>query len=265
MTTRIAIYGAAGRMGQALIRAALERRDCAVTAALVRPDSEWAGEALSKLFGKDAPDLEFTAALDPDAKAEVLVDFTGPAAFSGALALAVERRMALVTGTTGLSEAQTDALGQAAATIPVLWAANFSLGIALLRRLAAAAAAALDEDFDIEIIEAHHRYKQDAPSGTALALGRAVADARRRALEDVARYTRHGNVGPRASGEIGFSVIRAADLVGEHTVLFAAPGERIELTHRAGSRLVFANGALRTALWLAHQEPGFYDIADVLG
>jgi 4-hydroxy-tetrahydrodipicolinate reductase len=169
-----------------------------------------------------------------------------------------------VTGTTGLSDAQQAALAQAAATIPVLWAANFSLGVALLRKLAAQAAATLGEEFDVEIVEAHHRHKQDAPSGTALALGRTIADARRRSLGDVARYARHGLVGPRTPGEIGFAVVRAADIVGEHTVLFAAPGERLELTHRAGSRDVFALGALRAALWLAGRPAGAYDIADVL-
>ena len=264
MTTTIGIHGAAGRMGRAIIRAALTRNDCAIGAALVRPGSPRAGDQLAKQFGDGAPDLEFAAALDPDANLDVLIDFSCCDAFDAALALALERRVAFVTGTTGLSPAQTIALKDAGAKIPVLWAANFSLGVALLRRLAAAAAAALDESFDCEIVEAHHRNKQDAPSGTALVLGRAVADARRRSLEDVARYTRQGQTGARATGEIGFAVIRAADIVGEHTVIFAAPGERIELTHRASSREVFAHGAVRSAIWLARQEPGFYDIADVV-
>jgi 4-hydroxy-tetrahydrodipicolinate reductase len=265
MTTKIGIHGAAGRMGRAIIGAALERDDCAIGAALVRPGSAREGEQLARQFGEHAPDLEYAAALDPDAKLDVMIDFSCCAAFDAALALALDRRVALVTGTTGLTPAQSIALKDAGGRIPVLWAANFSLGVALLRRLAATAAAALGEEFDVEIVEAHHRNKQDAPSGTALVLGRAVADARRRSLEDVARYARHGQTGARASGEIGFAVIRAADIVGEHTVLFAAPGERIELTHRASSRDVFAHGAVRAAIWLAKQEPGVYDIADVLG
>lgn len=262
---RIALHGAGGRMGRAVLRAALKDRACEVCAALVRSDSELAGEPLSRVFGRDAPDLEFTAALDPDANPDVIVDFTGPRAFDDALAMARGRSLPLVSGTTGLSDDQRLTLADAARYIPLIWSANFSLGVALLRKLTSMSATVLPIEFDAEIVETHHRFKQDAPSGTALALGRAIADARRMRLEDVARYTRHGQVGTRATGEIGFSSLRAADIVGEHTVLFAAPGERIELTHRAGSRAVFAHGALRAAAWLARQRPGSYDLADVLG
>ncbi len=262
---RIALHGAGGRMGRAVLRAALKDPACEVCAALVRSDSELAGEPLAKLFGRDAPDLEFSAALDPDAQPDVFVDFTGPRAFDDALAMARGRGLPLVSGTTGISGDQRLAIDDAARVIPVLWSANFSLGVALLRKLTAMAATVLPAEFDVEIVETHHRFKQDAPSGTALALGRAVADARRVRLEDVARYSRHGQVGTRKAGEIGFSAVRAADIVGEHTVMFAAPGERIELTHRAGSRAVFAHGALRAAAWLARQRAGNYDLADVLG
>lgn len=262
--TRIAIYGATGHMGQALVRAALKSNDVQIVAALVRADSDLVGDAMSDMFGHQAPDVAFSAALDPYANTQVLVDFTGARAFDSALALATSRQLPFLSGTTGLSDAQHEQLRQAAASIPVLWSANFSMGVALLKRLTALAAAALGPEFDAEILEIHHRFKQDAPSGTALALGRAIAEARGHRFEDRARYTREGQVGQRGKGEIGFAVQRAADVVGEHSVLFAAPGERIELVHRAGSRAVFATGALRAAKWLAAKPPGRYDVVDVL-
>jgi 4-hydroxy-tetrahydrodipicolinate reductase len=262
--TRIVVFGGAGRMGRALLRAAIEHDAAAVAAVLTRPDSPLLGEPLSVQFGAAAPDLAFGAALDPDCGAQVLIDFTGPRAFDTALALAREHRLALVSGTTGLSDEQRARLDDAARVIAVLWAANFSLGVALLQRLVATAAAALPPAFDIEIVEAHHRHKQDAPSGTALALGRAAAKARGQIFDDVAVLARQGQVGPRRVGEIGFSVLRGGDIVGEHTVSFIAAGERLELTHRAGSRAVFALGALHAARWIAGKPPGRYEIADVL-
>lgn len=251
-------------MGQAVLRAALHRRDCQVVAALVRAQSGLSGEVPNKDIGPGASALTYSAALDPDVGADALIDFTGVHGFDAALALARERGMAFVSGSTGLSGEQMRALEHAGAHIPVLWAANFSLGVALLRRLATQAAAALDESFDVEIVETHHRNKVDAPSGTALALGRAIAEARERSFDEIARYSRAGQTGPRPVGEIGFAVLRAADVVGEHTVVFAAPGERIELSHRAGSREIFAVGAVRVASWLAGRAPGVYDITDAL-
>lgn len=262
--TRIAIYGATGHMGQALVRAALKAADLQIVAALVRVDSDLNGDPLADVFGHAAPDLAFSAALDPYADAQVLIDFTGARAFDSALALALSHKLAFLSGTTGLAEAQQEQLRQASASIPILWSANFSVGVALLKRLTALAAAALGPTFDAEILEIHHRFKQDAPSGTAIALGRAIAEARGHRFEERARYSREGQVGQRGAGEIGFAVQRAADVVGEHSVLFAAPGERIELVHRAGSRSVFATGALRAAKWLAGKPPGRYDVVDVL-
>jgi len=262
---RLVVHGAAGRMGQSVLRAAMDREDCEVCAALAPSHSTLIGEPLAQVYGKGAPDIEFTAQLDPDLLPDALIDFTGARAFDTALALAVGRRIPFVSGTTGLSDDQRLALADAGRSIPVLWAANFSLGVALLRRMTALAATVLPAEFDAEIIEAHHKFKQDSPSGTALALGRAIAQARRVDFDAVARYGRAGVTAQRRDGEIGFSVVRAADIVGEHTVLFAAPGERIELTHRAGSRAVFAHGAVRAAIWLARQRPGTYDITDVLG
>jgi 4-hydroxy-tetrahydrodipicolinate reductase len=264
-SVRLAVHGASGRMGIEVLRAARTRSDCSVVAALVRAASGWVGEPLSLALGPDMLDLDFIAALDPDTAVDAIIDFSTPDALATPLAMALERRIPLVCGTTGLSAAQVDELKDAAGRIPILWSANFSLGVALLKRMAAMAAAQLGPDFDAEILEVHHRYKKDAPSGTALALGRAIADARRQAFEDVARYTREGVGEPRGRNEIGFAVMRAADVVGEHTVMFASEGERLELTHRANSRSIFACGAVRSAVWLARQPAGWYDITDVLG
>jgi 4-hydroxy-tetrahydrodipicolinate reductase len=262
----LVVHGAAGRMGQAVIRAALQAQSqCEIVAALVHPECEHLGNQLSSLFGPRAPEIEFAAALDPDASPAVMIDFTGAAGFESGLALARERGIAYLSGSTGISERGMRAARQASERIPVLWASNFSLGVALLRRLAASAAAALDTNWDAEIIEAHHEHKLDAPSGTALALGKAVAEARGMSFDAIARYARHGHTGARQRGEIGFAVIRAADVIGEHTVMFATAGERIELTHRATSRENFARGAVRSALWLSCRRPGWYDIADVIG
>lgn len=261
---RLAIHGASGRMGIEVLRAVRARSDCVVVAALVRAASNWVGESVALAFGPGAPDIDFVSSLDPDTEVDAIIDFSTPDALATPLSIALERRIAFVSGTTGLSTAQSDALKDAAARIPLLWSANFSLGIALLKRMAALAAQQLGPEFEAEILEVHHRQKKDAPSGTALALGRAIADARREAFEDVARYTREGVAEPRRRGDIGFAVMRAADVVGEHTVMFASEGERLELTHRANSRSIFASGAVRSAVWLARQHVGWYDISDVL-
>lgn len=252
-------------MGIEVLRAARVRNDCTVTAALVRAVSGSVGESLAVALGPGAPDLDFISALDPDTPVDAFIDFSSPDALATPLSMALERRAAFVCGTTGLSTEQMNLLKDAATRIPVLWSANFSLGIALLKRMAAMAALQLGPEFEAEILEVHHRHKKDAPSGTALALGRAIADARREAFEDVARYTHLGMMEPRRRGDIGFAVLRAADVVGEHTVMFASEGERLELTHRANSRSIFASGAVRSAVWLARQSPAWYDITDVLG
>jgi 4-hydroxy-tetrahydrodipicolinate reductase len=262
--TRLVVYGAPGHMGQALLRAALEDPRVEVAAAVVRTDSVLVGEPLAASHGRVAPNLDYAASLDPDADADVLVDFTGPRAFDAALALAVARGLPFVSGTTGLSDTQFAALQHASTLIPVMWSANFSLGVALLKRLTRLAAETLGVAFDAEVVETHHKHKQDAPSGTALSLGWAIAEARGQTFSEVAQFSRVGQVGVRKDGEIGFSVVRAADIVGEHTVIFAAPGERVEITHRAGSRAVFAHGALRAAAWLVGKPPGRYELADVI-
>ncbi len=261
---RIAIYGASGRMGTALLEAAVGFRGVRVESALVRAQSACVDEVVPGHDGAGQDDLTFQSALDPDLAVDVLIDFSAGEAFDNALAIAVEHRIAFVSGTTGLEPAQQLDLKNAALRIPVLWSANFSLGVALLKRLAAEAAAALGPEFEVEIIEAHHARKEDAPSGTALALGRAIAEARGLDLDQVARRARDGIVGARDPDEIGFSTIRGGDIVGEHTVMFIAVGERIELTHRAATRDLFARGALRAAQWIKGRSAGLYSVEDVI-
>lgn len=262
--TRIAVLGAAGRMGRATLEAIAARDDCLLAAALVRPRAD-AALALDAAAGVFAPPAALRERLDEGEAVDVLVDFSGPGGFDRALSECIARGIPLVSGSTGLDPAQQAAARAAAGRIAVLCAANFSLGAALLRRIAATAASALGPAFEAEIIETHHRAKVDAPSGTALTLGRAVAQARGQDFDAVARYARHGASGPRTPAEIGFAVVRAADVVGEHTVLFAADGERLELTHRATDRAIFARGAVAAACWISRRQPGWYDIIDVLG
>ena len=260
----VVVHGSAGRMGQAVARCILESTTARLTCALVRPGSGLADEPLDRVFGTlPRRDVSFSASLDPDVECDVLVDFSGTVAFDGALALAVERRVAFVSGTTGLRADQFAALEQAARVIPVLWAANFSLGIAMLLRCARRVAAALP-DWDCDIVEMHHARKQDAPSGTALTLGQAIAQARNVPFEDAAVFARQGQLGPRKAGEIGIAALRGGDVVGEHTVVFATEGERLELTHRAGSRDSFARGALAAAVWISGRAPGLYAFDAVL-
>jgi len=262
-TIHLAVHGAAGRMGQAILRAAASEPRLRVSSALVRAGSPLVGRSLREVVGAHAPDLEFESTLDPDTPVDVLVDFSGAHAFDAALALATQHRAAFVSGTTGISTTQRKALERSARTIPVLWASNFSLGVALLLRLARHAAEALPE-WDCEVIEMHHRHKVDAPSGTALSIGEAVADGRGLALAECATHGRSGR-GERIAGEIGFHALRGGDVVGEHTVMFAGMGERIEITHRASDRAVFARGAVTAARWLARRPPGAYPIDRILG
>lgn len=264
METRIAVLGAAGRMGRATIAALAGQPGCRLVAAIVRrvDEKRFALDAAAGVFG---PNGGLVAEQLPDGvEADVLIEFSGATGFDAALHTCLERGIGLVSGSTGLSAAQLAAARAATARIPVLWSSNFSLGVALLRRLVATAAATLGSEFEAEIIEVHHRDKVDAPSGTALSLGREVARARGQDFDAVARYARQGSAGPRPPGEIGFAVVRAADVVGEHTVLFAAAGERLELTHRATDRDLFARGAVRAARWLAGRPAGWYELADLL-
>lgn len=252
---RIAVFGARGRMGQALLDAASERIDLEVVAALVRADSSPADAGLRST---GFPSLATT--LSPDANAQVLVDFSGAAGFDSAMELALRHKLALVSGSTGLSEQQSASLQAASERVPVLWAANFSLGVAVLAHVAAQASRLLP-DWDCEIFEAHHRNKQDAPSGTALMLGERVRESRG-ANESLLSLDRNGL---RPSQGIGFSVMRAGDIIGEHEVHLVGAGERIELVHRAMDRRLFARGALVAARWLCGRQPGRYTLEAVLG
>jgi len=259
----VVVYGSAGRMGQAVIRAVLESTQARLACALVRPGSGLADEPLDRVFGALKRNVDFSTSLDPDVPCDVLLDFSGPVAFDAALALALQRRAGFISGTTGLRDEQRAALERAAQTIPVLWGSNFSLGVAMLMRATRRVAAALP-DWDCEIVEMHHNRKQDAPSGTAIALGHAVAEAHGGSLAEKAVYARQGQVGQRKAGEIGFSSLRGGDVIGEHTVIFSTAGERLELTHRATNRDIFANGALAAAIWLARRPPGIYTFDQVL-
>jgi 4-hydroxy-tetrahydrodipicolinate reductase len=248
---RIAVSGAAGRMGQAVRRIAAESQDLEIVAALVRNVAS-APQAAS-------PD-RFTETLGRDVAADVLIDFSGAQGFDAALELAIERRLPLVSGSTGLSEAQQAAMTVAARSIPVLWASNFSLGVAVLAHLAAQAARLLP-DWDCEILEAHHRLKLDAPSGTALMLGQRVS-ASRGGIDVLPEADRSGKRDP---GSIGYAVSRAGDIIGEHEVRLAGHGERLELIHRAGDRDLFARGALAAARWIVGKPAGRHEMADMLG
>lgn len=260
----IAVHGASGRMGQAILRLAFARPHARPVAALVGAGSASLGRPVASSCGDTAPDLRYANDLRGDPQPQVLIDFSTPDAFDRALALAEARRIAFLSGTTGLSAAQHAAMTRAARTIPLLWSANFSLGVAILTRLVGEAARLL-ADWDCEIVEAHHRNKKDAPSGTALALGRAVAAARGATFEQVARPVRAGiSETARDPAEIGFSVMRGGDIVGEHSVLFLTAGERIELRHAASDRDVFARGALLAACELAGAQPGYHDLAEII-
>ena len=264
---RIAVLGATGRMGRSLIQAIHDSTEFELAGALASPESPALGTdvgevaGLSRRFGTIVT-AEPALAI---ARADVALDFTAAGAVRGNLAACLERGCPLLVGTTGLDAGTLAALDAAVGRIAVLVAPNTSLGINLLSQLVERAAAALPPEYDIEIVEAHHRYKVDAPSGTALRLGEAAAAGRGEELKSLATPARSGATGPRRAGSIGFAVIRGGDIVGEHTVLYAGPGERLELTHRAHDRMTFAYGALRAAEWLRGRAAGRYTMGDVLG
>ena len=267
MTTRVAIIGASGRMGRSLITACLAD-DAAVKlgAATERPGSSVVGTDAGELAGLGKQGIMVVgdlAAVSDDF--DVVIDFSQPSVTLANLAVCRASGKAMVIGTTGFSDAQRQQIEAAAADIPIVMAPNMSVGVNLCLKLLDMAARVLGDEADIEIIEAHHRDKVDAPSGTALRMGQVVADALGRDLKTCAVYGREGISGKRERSTIGFETIRAGDIVGDHTVLFATTGERVEITHKASSRMTFANGALRAARWLQDKSPGLYDMQDVLG
>jgi 4-hydroxy-tetrahydrodipicolinate reductase len=264
--TRIAVMGASGRMGKVLIEAVHQASGVSLGAAIVSPNSSLVGADAGELAGVGKLGIilnnSIAAAADDF---DVLIDFTNPELTLANLAECVRLNKAMVVGTTGLSSEQKQALSDQAQYTPVVFAPNMSVGINLLLDILHRAASVLQDGYDVEIIETHHRHKVDAPSGTALRLGEVVADAMGRNLEECAVYGRKGITGPRPANEIGFETIRAGDVVGDHTVLFASEGERIEITHKASSRMTFATGAVRACAWLQGKPCGLYDMQDVLG
>lgn len=262
----IVVTGASGRMGQMLCKTVLASDKARLVGAIERECHPWVGRDLGEAMGGTANGIVVTDdAVEAFAKAQAVIDFTAPAATVAFAELAAQARAVHVIGTTGFSDADLARLKAASHHAVIVRAGNMSLGVNLLTQLTRKVAEALDEDYDIEIIEAHHNQKVDAPSGTALMLGEAAAEGRGVALADVEDRARDGITGARQRGKIGFHAIRGGDIVGEHDVMFAAAGERIILRHVASDRSVFARGALKAALWGQDKRPGEYDMVDVLG
>jgi len=261
---RVAVAGATGKMGRMLIEAVLEAGDCHLVGALERPGSPGLGSDAGAFLGRTTGVLltdDLAAGL---AHAQVLIDFTRPEGTLAHLAACAPRGVAMVVGTTGFSPAQQAEIGARARHIGVMLAPNMSVGVNVVLRLLDQAARLLAEGYDVEIVEAHHRQKVDAPSGTALQMGQVVARAQGRELADCGVFSRHGHTGARSPGTIGFATVRGGDIVGDHTVLFAGTGERIEISHKSSSRIGYAQGALRAARFLARVGPGLYDMNHVL-
>ena len=262
----VVVTGASGRMGQMLIRTVIASDKARLAGAVERSGHDWIGKDVGVAMGAAAVGVVVTDdALDVFATAQAVLDFTVPAATVEFCALAAQARVVHVIGTTGLSDADLVKIEAASHHAVIVRAGNMSLGVNLLTKMTKLVAAALDEDFDIEVVEAHHNRKIDAPSGTALMLGEAAAEGRGVILADVSDRGRDGMTGARKRGHIGFSAIRGGDVVGEHDVIFAGAGERIILRHIATDRSLFAKGALRAALWGQDKKPGQYDMMDVLG
>jgi 4-hydroxy-tetrahydrodipicolinate reductase len=264
--SQIAIFGASGRMGKVLIEAIQQSTGDHLSGAVVRSSSSLIGADAGELAGIGKNGLALSSDLAESVTGtQVIIDFTLPEALAENLAFCVKYTKPMVIGTTGLSLEQKQQLVEAAKQIPIVFAANYSVGVNLMLDLVRQAAAAMADTADIEILETHHRFKQDAPSGTAMVIGEAIADQLGRDLDEVAVYGREGNTGERNHNTIGFATIRAGDVVGEHTALFADIGESLEITHKATSRLTFAKGAIKAANWLIGQPAGLYDMQDVLG
>ena len=263
---RIGIVGCAGRMGRLLLKVAGETEGCVIAGGTEAPDSPAVGQDLGAQAGLG--ELGMMVGADPVAlfaQSDAVIDFTAPAVSVRHAELAAQAEAVLVLGTTGFDKEQDAAIARAAQHATIVQAANMSLGVNVLLALVERAARSLDPDYDIEIVEIHHRYKVDAPSGTALALGKAAAKGRGVDLDQVAQKVRDGVTGPRRRGDIGFATLRGGDIAGEHTVVLAGDGERIELTHRATNREVFARGAIQAALWARGKPPGLDSMGDVLG
>ena len=262
---RVAVAGASGRMGRMLIEAIVQADDLVLAGALDVPQSPLLGSDAMGFLGK-ASGVAITADLQQGlAQADVLIDFTRPEGTLAHLAACAERGVQVVIGTTGFSEAQKAEIARYAQRTAIVFAPNMSVGVNVTMKMLEMAAKALSTGYDIEIIEAHHKHKVDAPSGTALKMGEVIATAQGTRLADRAVYERYGDTGARADGSIGFATVRGGDIVGEHTVLFVGTGERIEISHKSGSRAGYVQGSLRAARFLAAQRSGLFDMYDVLG
>jgi 4-hydroxy-tetrahydrodipicolinate reductase len=261
---KLAIAGASGRMGRTLIEASLAAADTEVAVALDQAGTASIGRDCGEFLGRTTG-VAITSDLTQLGRADTLIDFTRPQGTLEHLQACVAHGTRIVIGTTGFDEAGKRAIAKAAERIAIVFAPNMSVGVNVVFRLLDMAARILDDDYDVEVIEAHHKHKVDAPSGTAIKMGEIVAAARGGSLGELALYARQGDTGERSKGTIGFATVRGGDIVGEHTVLFAGDGERIEITHRSASRRNYAAGSLRAARFLAGRAPGLYDMADVLG
>ncbi|GAL21463.1 4-hydroxy-tetrahydrodipicolinate reductase [Vibrio maritimus] len=263
---RIAIAGAAGRMGRNLVKATFHNKQATVGAGSERPESSLVGVDVGELCGEGRFDVALVDDLTKSiADFDVIIDFTAPKSTLANLELCKQHGKKMVIGTTGFSEEEKELIDEAAKVVPVVMAPNYSVGVNLVFKLLEKAAKVMGDYCDIEIVEAHHRHKVDAPSGTAIGMGEAIAGAMGNELNDVAVYAREGITGERTRDEIGFATIRAGDIIGEHTAMFADIGERVEITHKATDRMTFANGAVKAAVWLNDKPAGFYTMTEVLG
>jgi len=262
---KIIIVGASGRMGRMLVRAVSESNHAVVVAATERSGSEFIGRDAGELAGIETLGICLIDDVHACPEADILIDFTAPKATLNHAAFVANRGMAMVIGTTGFNADQSQQLHDTLSDSAVVMAANYSVGVNLALSLIERAAQVLGNDYDAEIFEAHHKHKVDAPSGTALAMGKSLAAGRAVNLDDVSVLSRQGMIGARKAGAIGFSVVRGGNIVGEHKAMFIADEERIEINHIASDRMVFARGAVRAANWLCDQSHGWYDMQDVLG
>ncbi len=263
---RIAVAGAAGRMGSRITALSREYHDLKLTGAFEKRAHSSVGKDIGSIVGIGETGIKLSDNLEEIVdNADVIIDFTTPSSTKENIKIASKKGKAMVIGTTGFSKDDIKEIESLIRNMPCVMASNMSTGVNLLLRVLQDVARVLGDEYDIEIIEAHHRLKKDAPSGTALKMAQVIADALHRSLDEVAVYTRKGLIGERAKKEIGIQTVRAGDIVGEHTVIFGGLGERIEITHKASSRDTFARGALRAALWISGKPAGLYDMQDVLG
>ncbi len=264
--TRIIVTGATGRMGSRITALSKDYHDLKLVGATETKGHEAVGKDIGHLVGTGEMNVKLTDKLEDIIDgADVIIDFTSINATLQHIKLASEKKKAMVIGTTGFSKQELEPIKEFSKNTPIVLAPNMSVGVNLLLKVLQDIARVLGDDYDIEIVEAHHRLKKDAPSGTAMKMAQVIADAVNRNLDDVAVYTRKGLIGERTKKEIGIQTLRGGDVVGEHTVFFYGLGERIEITHKASSRDTFARGALKAALWIAGHKPGLYDMQDVLG